>query len=291
MKAWKTVAATAALSGLLFGGCAALGPPPTVVAPPTAQAPQDYIIYSPVTWSGDVRVVRPILVTKTGSLTLQPGTRVFFDLPEPAAGKERPPWILVLGSLVALGTPEQRILFSSLELRQNELDDMIQAQGAKEVHLRHCVFERGPWGLHVHDTPVDVTAAEFRENYGGARFQGGRVALTESRFTGNRIGVRCLNASPSLQRNTFTGNLTGVFLRQGVENAVLRQNNFDNQEYDLKLGEGQTHDVDARENWWKAGAAGRLAERIYDGADAQGLGRVATEPTLPAPWAREVKKP
>ncbi len=291
MSGWRRPAAILVLAAILGAGCAASGPRAVVAPPPAARPVQEYIVYSSTTWSGDLVVTRPIVVTKTGSLTLQPGTRLHFQLPEPEAGKERPPWILVMGSLVALGTPEQPILFRSVELRTNELDDMIHVAAGKEVHLRHCAFERGPWGVHVHDTRVDIAHSEFRGNYGGVRFQGGKVELRQNRFADNQIGVRSLNGAPVLEGNTFVGNRTGIFFRQGIEGAVLRRNNFDNLEYDLKLGEAQTQDVDARENWWKAAAAGQLAARLYDRTDDPALGFIRTEPLLPAPWAPPVKKP
>lgn len=280
------------LVAALFGLVACAGPAPRarIDIPPTARTEGEHILYATTTWSGDVRLVRPLIITRTATLTLRPGTRLFFDLPAPAADKDREPWILVLGSLVAIGSPEQPVVFSSTDLRQNELDDMIQVQEGKEAHFRHCVFERGPWALHVHETPVDVTNCLFRQNYGGLRFQGDKVTVRGSRFEDNRIGLRSLRAAPVIEENTFTGNLTGIFFREGVAGAQIRRNNFDNVEYDIKLGEGQVADVEAPENWWKAAASGKLPDRIYDGADAQGVGRVRTEGPLAAPWGTEAKK-
>ncbi len=277
---------TTLLLAFWISGCAGTPATKTVAVPSAAGTIRDHIIYSRTSWSGDVRLVEPVIVTRTGTLTLQPGTRIYFDLPDPAPNHERDPWVLVLGSLVALGTEEHPILFIDVQNRQNELDDMIQVQEAKEVHFRHCVFERGPWGLHIHGTSVDVTDCTFRSNYGGVRFQGGEVVLRGNRFEGNRIGVRCLSASPVIEQNAFVGNLTGVFFREGVQDAVLRSNNFDNREYDVKLGEGQVHDVAAPGNWWKAAEDAALQERIYDGQDSDGVGRVVVDSRLATPWTR-----
>lgn len=258
---------------------AALAPPPSV------RTVEERILYASTTWSGDVRLARPLVVTKSATLTLLPGTRVFFDVPEPAAEGDRQPWILVLGSLVAVGTAERPISFTCVTPRRNELDDMVQVQEGRESHLRHCVFERGPWALHVHGTPVRVESCTFRANYGGVRFQGDPLTLRGNRFEGNTIGVRCLKASPVIEENVFAGNLAGLFFREGVERAVVRRNDFANQEYDVKLGEMQTADVDAARNWWGLPAGVALADRLYDGTDSPGLGRVLVDPPLPAPFA------
>ncbi len=277
---------TATMLGLLLvlAGCAGPGGPARLPLPPSIRTIPDHILYEPTTWQGDVRIVRPLIVTRTATLIIRPGTRVFFDIPEPPEGKAREPWIRVMGTLVALGTEKAPIRFASVEVRNTELDDMIQLDGAKEAHFRWCVFERGPWAVHAHETPVDLRSCTFRSNYGGLRFQGGKVVVRRCRFEGNRIGIRCLNASPVIEESWFVGNLAGIFFRQGVVNAVLRRNNFDNEEYDIKLGEGQTMDVDAGGNWWKADREGKLAERIFDRADSEGIGTVRVEPRLPAPW-------
>ncbi len=282
---WAALAAVTL--GALLSGCAQNRVPAELAVPPTAQTVEEKILYAPATWSGDVRVVRPLLVTRGASLTLLPGTRVYFDLPAPAPGETPTPWILVMGSLVATGTPEQPVVFTSVRRRVGELEDMVQIQKGKEAHFRHCRFERGPWGLHVHETPVEVTNSVFRDSYGGVRFLGGPVRLRGNRFEGNRIGVRCLKGSPVIEENEFLANLTGIFFREGVQDPVVRRNNFDNLEYDVKLGEGQAGDVVAAGNWWRAAAAGTLAERLYDGADSEGLGRIVTEPALAAPWGRQ----
>lgn len=279
----RTLLAAAALAALL-AACAANRPEVPLPVPAAVRTVEDRILYAATTWSGDVRLVRPLVVTRTATLTILPGTRVYFDLPEPATEGDRQPWILVMGKFVAVGTPEQPISFASVSPRRNDLDDMIQVQKAREAHLRHCVFERGPWALHVHETTVEVEACAFRDNYGGVRFQGDRLTLRGNRFERNTIGVRCLKASPIIEENTFLGNLTGIFFREGVEGALVRRNHFEDVEYDVKLGETQSADVDASQNWWALPPKVALGERVYDGADAPGVGRVLVEPALPAPW-------
>jgi nitrous oxidase accessory protein NosD len=116
------------------------------------------------------------------------------------------------------------------------------------------------------------------------------VVLRGNRFVENRIGIRCLKSSPVIEQNEFVDNLTGIFFREGVANPVLRHNNFDNREYDLKLGEAQGQDVDAAGNWWASAAKGAPEDRIFDGGDSEGIGFAATDPVLTQPWGRERKR-
>ncbi|MDF1555386.1 MAG: NosD domain-containing protein [Deferrisomatales bacterium] len=245
--------------------------------PESAIVVRERVLYESTIWSGDLVVVGPVRVSKTARLTIEPGTRVFFDLPKPPEGSDCQPWLLVLGRVEARGTPEEPVVFAALGKRQNQFENMIDVQAARDAVFKHCVFERGPWGLHLHDTQATIESCVFRDSYGGLRFKGGPVVVRDSRFERNRIGIRCLEASPTLRKNAFVDNLTGIFFRQEVREPVIRENRFANVEYDIKLGEMQTTDVDAAENWWSA-TEGRLAERIFDGADSEGVGRVQTEP-------------
>lgn len=279
------------LVAAVLAGCASQRGETRLVPPPATRTVEERILYASATWSGPVRLVRPLVVARSATLTLLPGTRVFFDLPVPSSDGDRRPWMLVTGSLLAAGTPEQPIVFSPVEPTRNDADDMVKVENAKSVLLRHCVFERGPWALHAHESPLEVSSSVFRANYGGVRFQGGRVTLRANRFERNTLAVRCLKTSPVVEENGFTGNLTGLFFREEVKGAVVRRNNFDDVEYDVKLGEGQADDVDAAGNWWGPRGGPPPAERVYDGADAPGLGRVKVDPPLAAAFVAEGGKP
>lgn len=290
MRRWALGAVAAAIAVGGATGCALTSSETRLDLPAGARTIEDRILYAPTTWSGSVRITRPVVVTRSATLTLLPGTRVFFDVPSPATDAERQPWIRVIGGLVAVGTDEQPIVFASVEPRRNELDDMVKVEAAKRAIFRYCIFERGPWGIHAHESPVEVASSIFRAGYGGIRFQGGRVVMWGNRFQSNTTGVRCLKASPVFEENSFLGNLTGIFFREGVQGAVLKRNNFDDAEYDVKLGEGQADDVDAAQNWWGPPGKGPLGDRIYDAADAPGLGRVTTDPPLTAAFGVTEKK-
>jgi len=271
-----------------FGGCLASRQVIVPVVPPTASTIKSHIIYAPTTWSGDVRIAKPIIVTKGATLKIREGTRIFFDIPEPAKGETRDPWVLVHGAVTAVGTPQNPILFTSTTLRNSaDFDDMFAIRDAKEANFQNCTFELGPWGIHIHDTPTIVYNCTFRDNFGGMRFKGNNVEIRGNSFTNNKIGIRCLMGGPVIEENTFTANLTGIFFREGIANISLKRNNFYNDEYDLKMGENQTADVDASDNWWRAMGKGKIEERIYDVNDSPGVGRVIFTPALADPWGTQ----
>ncbi|MEW6487305.1 MAG: right-handed parallel beta-helix repeat-containing protein [Thermodesulfobacteriota bacterium] len=294
MTKWALAAGFIAFLGLL-GWAPAWGAPPPEVArfdvPHEARIVAGQTLSGSPIWSGDLRVVGPVVVPTGAALTLQPGTRVFFDLPETEELEPDSAWITVHGRIHAEGTEEAPILFTPVEPRQNPLENMVDVREAQDARFRHCVFRRGPWGLHLHDTRGTVEACRFWDNYGGVRGRGGEIVLRANRFEGNRIGVRLWRASPVIEGNSFVANLTGIFFRQEVEGALVRHNNFGDLEYAVKLGELQTSDVDASNNWWGAADSTALAQKIFDGADSEGVGRVIVEPRLSGPWAPRERRP
>jgi hypothetical protein len=77
-------------------------------------------------------------------------------------------------------------------------------------------------------------------------------------------------------------NKTGIFLRQEAEGVTIKFNNiYANTEYNIKLGDGQTEDVDASRNWWGTNDAPYIRRKIYDKEREGYIGRVIIEPVLP----------
>lgn len=235
------------------------------------------------TWSGDIRVTGPVVVPPDAVLTVEVGARVIFDLPEDEVIEPDTGWITVRGIIRAEGSEAAPVVFVPARPRLNGLENMVDVREAREARFRHCEFRQGPWGLQLHDSPAVVEWCLFRDNYGGVRGRGGEIVLRANRFESNRIGVRLWRASPVIDGNTFAGNLTGLFFRQEVVGAVVRHNDFDDVEYGIKLGELQSADVDASNNWWGAVDPIALGQMIFDGADSDGVGRVLVEPRLAGP--------
>ncbi|NIQ93418.1 MAG: hypothetical protein GWN87_03835, partial [Desulfuromonadales bacterium] len=92
-----------------LSGCAAL------VRTAPERVLGDTVISGEETWSGVVRIDGIVTVKKDGKLTILPGTRVLFarnDVDGDGIGDSE---ILVEGEIVARGTDDAPILFSSAE--------------------------------------------------------------------------------------------------------------------------------------------------------------------------------
>jgi nitrous oxidase accessory protein NosD len=245
------------------------------------------IIYGEEVWSGDILVPQPVTITKTGTLTIAEGSTIYFDVPDNYYGVETP-WLTVRGSLVIRGSEDKPVRLTSVYIHHHPNQDIVNVVAAKQLLVEHAIFERGGWGLHIHDTPARVSDSIFRDNYGGARFKSDEIAFNANRFERNRIGIRYLHSTGAMfTENTFSGNLTGIFFREGVKTPALKRNDFDNYEYDIKLGENQTINIEAGGNWWANATRAALDEFIYDGKDSEGVGIVYTSPLADKPFTLE----
>lgn len=245
------------------------------LARPTALLWPLATLASDALWAGEVRADRLLTVPEGVTLAVLPGTVSRFD--GEAAG------LMVNGRLLAEGRPERRIVFTSQAAAGPGDWAGISLERAVGSRIANCDFRFAEWGLHIHFVPMTISGCRFLDNDGGIRFRSGPMLLTRSLFSGNRVGVRAYLGRMEISENEFFGNEIAIFVREGGEGVAINRNNLhDNERYNLRLGDFNTADVDARENWW--GGPDPLAT-IFDGRREAYIGKVIYEPFLANPLA------
>jgi len=258
----------AALASLLF------------LAPSTAWP---LTIEKDTVWSGTVDVEGQVVVEKWATLKVAPGTIVRLARGKQDSEGLSDSGILVNGNIVAEGTPGARITITS--------DEEVPAPGdwgeikvfeSPGSSFTDCDFRYGGWGLHLHESDLKVKGCTFSDmSFGGLRGKAGNIEVSGSTFSDMEIGIRYWKGSPSIHNNTITRNVTGIFLRQECGQAKINYNNIQNNfEYNVKLGDAQTEDVNLMNNWWGTKRPAAVRRKIYDkGRDAY-IGRAVIKPLL-----------
>ncbi len=224
-------------------------------------------------WAGEIRTAEMLNVRQGVALTIRPGTICRFDAE--AAG------LMVYGRLLAEGRPEARIVFTSPAEAGPSDWAGVTLERAVGSRVANCDFRNAEWGLHIHFVPLDISGCRFIDNDGGIRFRSGPMLLTHSLFRGNRIGVRSFFGKMEIRENEFVDNEIAIFVREGGEGVAIHRNNLHGSDrYNLRLGDFDKEDVDARENWW--GGGDPLAT-IFDGHTEPYIGKVIYEPFLAEP--------
>jgi len=78
--------------------------------------------------------------------------------------------------------------------------------------------------------------------------------------------------------NVFRDNEIGIFVRKQGSGIKIHHNNFiANGRYNIRVGDFDSEDVDARNNWWGGGV---VLDKIFDGHRDPDLGKVIYKPVL-----------
>ncbi|GAB4236647.1 MAG: hypothetical protein OHK0028_13660 [Deltaproteobacteria bacterium] len=257
---------------------------------PVAAPPETTFIETDTSWSGDVRVAGVVHVRKAATLTILPGTRVLFarrSFPQAADSHEgfAAPGIRVEGRIVATGTEEKPVLFTSEEAPSPGSWDKILFTFSEGNRFERCVFEGARYAFHSHFSGIEVRGCVFRDNEEGVRLGTSRVRIEGSVFTRNVVrGINFRECRNTIVRNLVYGNGDGIFLHSKTGGSVLRGNAiYGNRHYNLRLGDLHAEDIDVSGNWWGTADAAAARRTVHDGESTPGIGAARIAPVLSAP--------
>ncbi len=267
---------------LLFCSCAHVGE--RTGGPPVLEISRD------TAWSGEVRIEGIVHVRTGSTLTILPGTRILFSDRRFGAADEHEgffaPGIRVEGRIVALGTAEAPVVFTSArEPAVPGCWDKILFSFSEGNRFSHCVFEGARYAFHAHFSQVAVRECLFRENVEGVRLGTSRVTIEDSVFTRNEVrGINFRECRNGIRGNLVFENGDGIFLHSKDSASVIRGNAvYANRGYNLRLGDLHAEDIDVSGNWWGTADEERARATIYDGARLPGIGSAKIVPVLSRP--------
>jgi len=294
-----------ALAVLLFA--AGLGPARPVLADGRYQ---DVVLERDTTWEGTINITGVILVGRRATLTIRPGTTVRFTRTDRNRDGIGDGELRVLGRLLAQGTAEQPITFTSAQAHPAAMDwsyVLIYTSGKKNV-IDHCRFSYAFSGLQVHFSTARVTNSLFAHNREGMRFGRAHLEITGNRFEDNTIGVRFtrMEGPVVFSGNRVTNNRIGIFLVPSGQNikdffepdrsgrpwntgrlTISGNDIFANLWYNLDLGAKQIWDLDVRNNWWGSADLARIRPTIFDRHRDPTLGEALLQPVADHPFTDE----
>ncbi len=226
-----------------------------------------------VIWRDVIHLDHSINVLAGAELRIMPGTMIVLS---EGTG------IGVFNSkILSEGLKDKRVTFTSMAKDPERPWDEVLLEHADGSAFVYTDFEFATWAVHSHFTRLEIENSGFRNNFGGIRFRSGPVEIRRSFFTGNKIGLRLFRGNGLIAENTIANNEIGVFIREKGGGVIFRNNNIHmNTDYNIRVGDFNEEDVDARKNWWGGGSP---AETIYDGRREPGVGKVLFEPYLEKP--------
>jgi hypothetical protein len=260
----------------------------SIVLPTSSTAAGDKVVRGAVAadsvWSGAVTVIGQVVVKKGLTLTILPGTTVRFAWLDEDGNGIGDGELNVEGRLVARGTRDQPITFTSAREQPAPKDwTYVMISTSRESVVEQCVFEYAFTGLQVHLSSVVVRNNRFRSNFEALRFSTAQIIVERNDIAANTYGIRyeSRGSTGSITRNTIAGNEYGFFpVVKSTSGVRIFENNVANRGYNVKMGAEQREDLDFRGNWWGTNSRDAIAEGFFDKRREGSVGRVLFEPFL-----------
>jgi len=235
-------------------------------------------------WSGAITVVGQVVVKKGATLTIQPGTTVRFAWADEDGNAIGDGELAVEGRLIARGTREQRITFTSAREQPAPKDwTFVIISTSRESAIEYAVFEYAFTGLQMHLSSATVRNCRFHDNFEALRYSTSEIVVERNEITENTYGIRyeSRGSSGSITRNIIAGNENGFFpVVKSASGVRIFENNIVNRGYNVKMGAEQREDLDFRGNWWGTTLPEAIAEGFFDKRREESIGRVLFEPFL-----------
>jgi len=279
------------------------------------------------TWNGEIEITGDVHVPAGVTLSIAPGTTVRFkkigaESDRNLFGIDSPYYlqaeIIVTGRLIARGTVERPILFTSAEPAPQPADwAALNFLGSQGNVVENCRVEYAYNGVHAHGAqvliknntfaknvvaisvkkeeeargtpgfgiPADITVTGnlIEDNKGGINVRSSRAVITrntirDNKFFGIWIKEQCRGA---ISANEITANQKGIFFYK-AEGMTIKANNIHaNLDYNLAVADEQGKDIQATGNWFGTADRARIEELIYDGKTDPTVARVVVQPFLP----------
>lgn len=266
----------------------------------------DTVLAANTVWTGEVAVRGVVVVARSATLTILPGTTVRFERIDRNGDGIGDSELRVLGGIKAVGLPDRMIRFLSAEASPAPKDwsyVMIFTSPARNV-IRYCEFSDAFTGLQVHFSTASVSDCLFHGNNEGMRFGRALLEIENSEFLSNDIGIRFtrMEGPVVIRRNNITRNRIGMFLAPSGQNITdffeperggrpwntgrlrIRGNNIQgNLWYNLNLGERQFWDLEVSGNWWGSDRPPEMENGIFDRNRDISLGAALCRPFLDSP--------
>jgi hypothetical protein len=267
---------------------------------------KDTVINRDTEWSGYVVINGTVYVARSATLTISPGTTVLFrriDKNRDGVGDGK---IRVSGRLIAEGTHDKTIRFTSAEDPPNKMDwsyVLFFASGNENV-IKYCIFEYAFTGVQAHFSRAVMSDSVFTKNHEGIRFGRTELQINNNDIFSNSYGIRYtrLEGPVEITYNNIRNNDVGIFhvpSNQNIVNfsdtfvkkenfhshqPVIRYNNISfNKEYNFRLGERQGYNILLKDNWWSSTEDNIILDTIYDEKMDDTLGTVMFKPYFIAP--------
>ena len=167
----------------------------------------DQVLSEDTVWRGEVLVEGVLAVATQATLSVEPGTVVRFRRKGAQA-----PLLVVQGRLVAVGTRETPVLFTSSFAvpAPGDWQGILLLGSEKKNQLENCLIEGAETGLEVLYSSVTLKGVRVERAGTGMRFQDALVTMDGGGVSNSDTALRFSESEATLRNLSLTGNRQGV---------------------------------------------------------------------------------
>jgi hypothetical protein len=232
-------------------------------------------------WEGEHVIDAFLEIPREVTVQLRPGTVLRFAFADRDGDGYGDNGLHVRGSIVALGTAEEPVVFTSGAdaPAPGDWQGLLIDESEGNV-FEHVLFEYARHALHTHFSQGRIFKSRLERNIEGTRLGDSRFEISWSLIAGNESkGLNFRSCANHIHHNTITGNGNGIFLFETDTDSVIERNNIHaNEGYDLRLGDFYEGGLKVRANWWGTADETIIRDRIFEGDDQESRGRVVIAP-------------
>jgi parallel beta-helix repeat protein len=202
-------------------------------------------LYQDTVWDGEVLIDGILTVAMGATLEIRPGTVIRFTRFDSNSDQIGEHEIFIQGRLLARGTAEQPIIFTSAEEHPKVADwgavNMMMSEFEPNI-IEYCRVEYGYRGFHAHFSKAELRHSRFRFNQRGAQFQESDVVIDSCLFAGNFNGLQFRDSTVLLKDSEIRNNNWGVralfvdlkVIDTKIENNRINGISLRDSEFDLR---------------------------------------------------------
>jgi len=235
-------------------------------------------------------IIDTVQVFENVTLEIEPGVIVKFN---------KDARFIIEGRLVAIGTKNQNIIFTSNQISPNSGDweEILFLKTSNESVIKNCIIEYATYGINIHSSPLisdnvirysqlwgivaddgspDIINNLITDNSTGVRI-GDKAKLVNNTIANNRTtGVTIRWGSPTVSKNIIKGNDSYGITAQ-TPDAIIHYNNiYGNRNVNFRLT--IPDDIDISNNYWGTLDSLSIDSKIEDYYDSVTLGKANYRP-------------
>ncbi len=246
-------------------------------------------------WNKTIIVTGDIIVAPQATLIIEPGTTIKFlplskrNLTAEDAETAKTD-LIIKGRLMAIGELNAPITFQPYVQEGEEYSEGtwggIILYNCRESKIGYARISGAIYGIYAENCQAKIARNRIFKNQYGIYFKNAKLQVEYNEINKNGYGIAYIDCKSNVTYNKIIENRIGLYYAEksssNEDTSILRNNIYDNLEYNFALGPTVNEDVIVIFNWWGTNDLEKIHATLYDKKNDPNLGAINIDPPLNA---------